>query len=57
MKRYRVKVTEKHSDFVWVEANSNSEAEALAHEYAECSYELLYDAEVVSEEDIEDAKQ
>ena len=49
MKKYRVKVTEKHSDYVWVEAESASEAEDLAPQEAECQYESLYDCEVVEE--------
>ena len=52
MKEYRVKVTEKHSDHVWVKANSAEEAKELAPEYSECEFECLYDCEVVAEEDL-----
>lgn len=51
-KRYRVKVTEKHSDYVWVEAESASEAKDNAHQLAICEFECLYDCEVVGEEDL-----
>jgi hypothetical protein len=47
--RYRVKVTEKHSDHVWVEAESESEAEDKAVEFAECQFESVYDSEVTGE--------
>ena len=47
--RYRVKVVEKHSDYVWVEAGSAEEAEDRAHEYAECNYESLYSCEATGE--------
>ena len=57
MKRYRVKVTEKHSDYVWVEAESSSEAKDLAPSYADCKYESLYDCEVVEEEGLDNAKE
>ncbi len=52
-KRYRVKVTEKHSDHVWVTASSREEAENISVDHAECEFESLYDCEVVDEEDIE----
>lgn len=52
MKEYRVKVTEKHSDYVWVKADSAEEAKNKSVELAECEYELLYDCEVVEEQDI-----
>jgi hypothetical protein len=47
--KYRVKVVEKHCDYVWVEAESASEAEDLAPKYAECEYELLYSCEATGE--------
>jgi len=47
-----VKVTEKHSDYVWVKADSAEEAKKMAVEVAECEYELLYDCEVVEEQEI-----
>lgn len=46
---YRIKVTEKHCDYVWVEAGSAEEAEDMAHEFSECEYELLYSAEFTGE--------
>lgn len=49
--QYRVKVTEVHSDYVWVEANSAEEAKDLAPQYAECQFECLYDCEVVGTEE------
>ena len=49
LKRYRVKVVEKHCDYVWVVAESASEAEDLAQDYAACQYELLYSAEATGE--------
>ena len=48
--QYRVKVTEKHSDYVWIEASSEEEAKRLAPEYAQCEFECLYDCEVVGTE-------
>lgn len=51
MKEYRVKVTEKHSAFVWVKAESQKEAKDLAMSAAECSFECFYDCEVVAERD------
>jgi len=50
-KEYRVKVTEKHSDYVWVFADSEEEAKDKAPEYSECTYETLYDCEVVGVND------
>jgi hypothetical protein len=49
MKRFRVKVVEKHSDYVWVDAVTAEEAEDKAHELAECEYESLYSAEATGE--------
>lgn len=51
MKKYRVKVTEKHSDYVWVDAHSSDEAERLAIQDAECEFECIYDCEIVSAEE------
>lgn len=52
MKDYRVKVIEKHIDYVWVKANSPEEAKNIAPSYAECEFECLYDCEIVeSDED------
>ena len=52
MKEYRVKVTEKHVDYVWVKAESSVEAKDRAHALSECEYDVLYDCEIVSENDI-----
>ena len=52
MKEYRVKVTEKHSDYVWVKAESREEAKDKAVDFAACQYETLYDCEVVEENEI-----
>jgi len=48
--KYRVKVTEKHSDYVWIEAKSAEEAKQLAPIEAQCEFECLYDCEVVGTE-------
>ncbi len=50
MKTYRVKVTEKHSDYVWVEAESEEEAMNMAPQHAECEFECLYNCEIVCED-------
>ena len=47
--KYRVKVTEKHSDYVWVEADSASEAEDKAVSDAECQFECVYSSEATGE--------
>lgn len=49
---YRVKVVEKHCDFVWVEAGSAEEAEDRAVEFAECEYESLYSSEATGESEV-----
>lgn len=49
MKQYRVKVTEKHSDVVWVDANTRSEALSMAPAIAECEFECVYDCEILEE--------
>ena len=46
--RYRVKVTEKHVDYVWVDASSEEEAKELAPHDAMCEFECLHDCEIVS---------
>ena len=51
MKVYRVKVTEKHCDYVWVEAESAAEALKFAPNQSDCEYELLYDCEIVDEKE------
>lgn len=43
--KYRVKVTEMHSGYAWVEADSPSEAEDKAVELAECEFECVYSYE------------
>ncbi|MCP4990489.1 MAG: hypothetical protein GY928_31950 [Colwellia sp.] len=48
-KNYRVKVVEWHVDFVWVEADSEAEAEANAYKISECRYECLYSSEATGE--------
>jgi len=52
MKRYRVKVTEKYSDYVWVDAESAEEAKRLAPVESQCEFECLYDCEVVCTEEL-----
>ena len=47
--KYRVKVTEKHSDYVWVDANSREDAKRLAMFEANCEFECIYSCEVVNE--------
>ncbi len=50
MKRqYRVKVTEMHIDYVWIEAESRSQAESQAHEHSQCEYNSLHECLVVEE--------
>ncbi len=47
MKEYRIKVIEKHSDIVWIEAESEEEALKLAHAESQCEYECYHDAYVI----------
>ena len=47
--KYRVKVVEKHSDYVWVEADSKEEAEDKAVAESMCEYELCYSSECTGE--------
>ena len=51
-KRYRVKVTEKHVDYVWVTASSWVEAVDSAHERAKCEYDC-YECLVVKVEEVD----
>ncbi len=51
--KYRVKVIEKHSDYVWVEADSEDEALNKAPEDAQCEFECLYDCEIVGHDEDE----
>lgn len=53
MKKYRLKVIEKHSDIVTVRANTIEEARDLAIYEADPYFECLYDIEVLSVEDDE----
>ena len=53
MKKYRVKVTEKHSDYVWIIAENRKEAEMKAPGESQCEYESLYDVEVVQESELD----
>lgn len=46
MNTYRVKVIEKHSDYVWVTANSPEEAKDLAISLSCCEFECIYDCEI-----------
>jgi len=55
MKEYRVKVTEKHSDYVLVKANSEKEAKDIAPSYAACEFECLYDCEIIESYDLDEA--
>jgi len=45
--RYRLKVVEVHTDYVWIDAESVTEAKAKAHEASECEFEYLDDIFVV----------
>ena len=54
MKKYRVKVTEKHSDYVWVEASSREEAKKAAVYESKCEYECVFDSEIVGEYEIDE---
>ena len=47
--KYRVKVTEKHSDYVWVDANTQEEAKHKAIELAVCEFECFYDCEIADQ--------
>lgn len=51
-KKYGVMVIEKHSDCVWVDAESDEEAKRLALPLAECEFEHLSACEIVDEIDI-----
>jgi hypothetical protein len=53
-KRYKVRVIEHYVDEVWVEAESQKEAEDKALDEAETQYECLWDTEVVDWEELED---
>jgi len=45
--KYKVKVTEMHSAYVWVSASSSQEASEKALEFAECNFECVWSSEVV----------
>ena len=49
---YRIKVTEKHSDIVTIVADSKEEAKDKAMAEADCQFELTYDCEIISENEI-----
>jgi len=49
--RYKVKVTEKHSAIVLVDAESAEEAKGKAVEEANCEFESVYDSEILDEEE------
>ena len=51
IKKYRVKVIEKYSDVVIVDAKNRKEAMDKAVEIAEVSFECLYDCEVSEVQD------
>jgi len=57
MKRYQVKVIEKHTDIVFVDAESRLEAMNNAPAKAECEFACLYDCEIIGEEEIKDCDQ
>lgn len=56
IKKYRVKLTFKYSDVVYVEAFS--EKEAIENALADCNeqYESFYDASVTEEDDLRERK-
>jgi len=47
MKEYRVKVTEEHIDYVWIEAESRSEALELAPNRSDCHFDCVSKSEIV----------
>ncbi len=47
MKEYRVKVTEEHIDYVWVEAESKAEALERAIHKSDCHFDCVSKAEIV----------
>ena len=47
MKEYKIKVTELHSDVVYITAESADQAIDQAHYEASCEYECLYDTQVI----------
>jgi len=55
-KRYKVKVTEKHVDYVWVIASSPKEAADEAVTHAECEFDCTHDAEIVKTEELTESK-
>ena len=50
-KKYRVKVTEIHSDFVWIDAETEDEAREKAPSVAACEFERLLKCEIVSDDE------
>ena len=57
MKRFFVRVTELHTGTVWVDAETASDAEKIAMERAECSFNSVQDSEVIIEQEIIKAPQ
>ena len=57
MKKYRVKVTERYSDYVWIEAESREEAKKAAVYESNCEFECVLDSEIVGECDIQEDAQ
>jgi hypothetical protein len=49
LKQYRVKVTEVHTDIVYVDAVSRKQALALAPYEANCEFDFLLDCEIMEE--------
>lgn len=56
MKEYRVKVTEKHTDYVWVTAANEEEAKDSAISLAECEFESTYDCEIIEEHEVRERR-
>ena len=54
MMEYKVKVTEIHTDFVWVKAESASEAEIKALEDSQCEFDYPLSSEVVEYNELEE---
>ena len=54
MNSYKVKVIEKHSDYVWVKADTEEEAKDKAMMESECEFEFVYDCEIITVEQSND---
>ena len=57
MNKYEIKVTEKHTDIVHVEAETLEEAHRKAIEESECRLECVYDCVAFSTVKIEQPKE